>query len=159
MIAVHGQKQKYQHEVVGCNSRLDTLQAAVLNVKLKYLDDYIVSRQEAAKYYFQNIKETEWIKLPTISPFTVHTFNQFTLKVEDNKRNTLQLYLKEKGIPSVIYYPLPLHKQPAFKKYVPNNFTLKNTEKLCNSVLSIPIHTELNQEIQDKIIETINNFN
>lgn len=158
MIAVHGQKQKYRHEIVGCNSRLDSMQAAVLNVKLKYLDEYIVSRQNAGRYYLQNIKESECIKLPSISPNAVHTFNQFTLKVKDEKRNALQLYLKEKGIPSAIYYPLPLHKQPAFKKYVPNNFTLKNAEKLCDSVLSIPIHTELNQETQDKIIEIINNF-
>jgi UDP-2-acetamido-2-deoxy-ribo-hexuluronate aminotransferase len=155
MIAAHGQKKKYHHSVIGCNSRLDTIQAAILNVKLKYFSEYITARQEAAKYYSANLSEISWLEIPKEENNCKHTFNQFTLKINNGKRDQLQNHLKEKGIPSIIYYPLPLYKQEAFKRYLTNKTELSNTEFLCNSVLSIPIHTELTHEVQDKIIETI----
>ncbi len=158
MIAAHGQKKKYHHSVIGCNSRLDTLQAAVLNVKLKYFPNYIASRQKAAKYYSKNLSTISWINLPKEEKNCVHTFNQFTLKINNGKRDQLQSYLKEQGIPTIIYYPLPLYKQEAFEKYRFNDAELPNTEQLCHSVLSIPMHSELTKEIQDKIIQTIKAF-
>ncbi len=158
MISTHGQKRKYYHELIGCNSRLDSIHAAVLEVKLKYLDKYIAIRQKAAEYYYKNLCDIPWVTLPHKADYAVHSFNQFTLKVNNNKRDELQQYLKEKDIPSIIYYPLPLYKQPAFQQYSPVNFTLENTEVLCNSVLSLPMHTELTEEIQDKIIHTIKAF-
>ena len=158
MISTHGQKQKYYHETIGCNSRLDTIHAAVLNVKLKYIDDYIAARRKAAEYYYQELQETEGIQLPVKAGYARHSFNQFTLTVKNGNRDALQEHLKQNGIPSIIYYPLPLYKQPAFQPYCPANFALENTEMLCNSVLSIPMHTELTTEIQNKIIEAIKSF-
>jgi UDP-2-acetamido-2-deoxy-ribo-hexuluronate aminotransferase len=155
MISTHGQKQKYYHETIGCNSRLDTIHAAILNVKLKYLNDYIAARQKAAEYYYMNLNEPAWLVLPQKATYANHSFNQFTLKIENGQRDALQEYLKQNGIPSIIYYPLPLYKQPAFQQYSPDNFKLEHTEILCNSVLSIPMHTELTEEIQDKVISAI----
>jgi dTDP-4-amino-4,6-dideoxygalactose transaminase len=158
MIASHGQRKKYFHEIIGCNSRLDTLQAAVLDVKLKYLNVYIASRQKAAALYDRLLEGLEGIGLPFRAQYGNHTFNQYTLKVQNGKRDQLQKFLKEKGVPSVIYYPLPLCKQPAFESWVPENFTLPVTEELCGSVLSIPMHTELTPEIQYTISECIKSF-
>ena len=156
MIATHGQKKKYHHSVVGCNSRLDTIQAAVLNVKLRYLDDYISARQKAADYYYSGLNNLEGIILPEKTKEVTHTFNQFTIQIKNDQRDNLQDFLKEQGVPTVIYYPLPLYKQEAFKRY--GNYKLQNTEELCNSVLSIPMHTELTKEVQDYIINTIRDF-
>lgn len=158
MIAAHGQKKKYHHSVIGCNSRLDTIQAAILDIKLKYLDEYLFNRKKAASYYYAELSNTNGIILPEKVEFGVHTFNQFTLQIENGKRDKLQAYLEENGIPSVIYYPLPLYKQKAFAAYWNKDCGLTNTEILCNSVVSIPMHTELTFEIQDRIIETIRNF-
>ena len=158
MIAAHGQKKKYHHSVIGCNSRLDTIQAAVLNVKLKYFSEYISARQKAAKYYSTNLSRISWIEIPKEESNCKHTFNQFTIKIKNGKRDLLQNHLKERGIPSIIYYPLPLYRQEAFKRYANKNTELANTESLCNTVLSIPMHTELTSEIQDKIINAIKAF-
>lgn len=159
MIASHGQKKKYHHTVIGCNSRLDSIQAVVLNIKLKYLNNYIAARQKAADYYHTELKGTEGIALPKLWKKAAHTFNQFTILVKNGKRDKLQTYLKEKGIPSIIYYPLPLYKQEAYKIYCKPDFTLPYTEYLCDSVLSLPMHTELNFGIQDQIIKAIKSFN
>ncbi|MDB4584165.1 DegT/DnrJ/EryC1/StrS family aminotransferase [Draconibacterium sp.] len=156
IIAAHGQKKKYFHSVIGCNSRLDTIQAAILNVKIKYLNEYISARQKAAAYYYTGLNNCDGIILPQKQKEAIHTFNQFTLKVKDNKRDEIHHFLKSKSIPSVIYYPLPLYKQEAFQKF--GNYELENTENLCSSVLSIPMHTELTEEVQDYIIETVQNF-
>lgn len=158
MITVHGQKQKYVHEAIGCNSRLDTLQAAVLEVKLKYLDNYIKARQHAADYYYQNLNGLDWMELPGKNPNKIHTYNQFTVTVRNGERDDLQQYLKKNGIPTIVYYPVPLYKQPAFKQFVTEGFSLKNTEMLCSSVLSIPMHTELTEDVQNQIIKTIKSF-
>ena len=159
MIANHGQKVKYHHSIIGCNSRLDTLQAAILNVKIKYLDDYLQARRDTASFYDDALKNCHLLDLPAQSKNTKHTFNQYTIKVKDGKREALQKFLSEHFIPSMIYYPIPLYKQDAFKKYVTCNFELNNTELLCNSVLSIPIHTEMNDEILNYIVETLKKFN
>lgn len=159
MISTHGQKQKYYHEVIGCNSRLDTIHAAVLNVKLKYLNDYISARQKAAEYYYEHLNELDWLILPQKATYANHSYNQFTLTVKNSKRDALQEYLKRNGIPTIIYYPLPLYRQPAFQKYNPEDFRLENTELLCKSVLSIPMHSELTEEIQNKIIKALKSFN
>jgi dTDP-4-amino-4,6-dideoxygalactose transaminase len=158
MIAAHGQKKKYHHSVIGCNSRLDTIQAAVLNVKLKYFDKHLTARKKAAEIYYDILSGTNRIELPEKAKNAVHTFNQFTLKVKNNQRDKLQEYLKENGIPSIIYYPLPLYKQEAFSKYWQTGNQLKNTETLCNSVLSIPMHTELTPEVQNRIANTIKKY-
>jgi dTDP-4-amino-4,6-dideoxygalactose transaminase len=158
MIAAHGQKKKYHHSVIGCNSRLDTIQAAVLNVKLKYFNQHLAARKKAAEIYYNLLSEINWIKLPEKAKNTVHTFNQFTLKIAGDKRNELQNYLKQNGIPSIIYYPLPLYKQEAFSKYWHAGNRLENTEALCNAVLSIPMHTELTTNVQEQIVKTIKKF-
>jgi dTDP-4-amino-4,6-dideoxygalactose transaminase len=159
MISAHGQKQKYYHETIGCNSRLDTLHAAILDVKLKYIGEYIQARKKAAAFYLRKLSGIEGMMLPETMPYAGHTFNQFTLKIENGKRDKLQNFLKDAGIPSIIYYPLPLYKQPAFQKYAPSGFALTNTENLCNSVLSIPMHTELSEEVQERIILALKKFN
>ena len=157
MIANHGQKVKYYHQLVGCNSRLDTLQAALLDVKLKYLEEHLAARRSAAEYYFRALKEATMFHLPTQNKQALHTFNQFTIQVNYNERNRLQSWLKGKGVPTMIYYPLPLYKQEAFSGYVESGFSLPNTEKLCASVLSLPIHTEMKQDtlayITDSLLE------
>ena len=154
-IANHGQKVKYHHSMIGCNSRLDTLQAAVLDVKLKYLDEYIASRQSAAAYYLQELASVEGIELPVTAPFTNHVYHQFTIKVADGKRDALKEFLARKEIPSMIYYPLPLQRQEAYMpiaKVAGGVPALEGEEKLqvatelSGRVLSLPMHTELTEE-------------
>ena len=158
MIANHGQKVKYYHSVVGCNSRLDTIQSALLNVKLKYLPLHLKARREAAEFYYQALKDMNGLILPTQKVYARHTFNQFTILVKGNNRGRFQSFLKERGIPTMIYYPLPLYKQEAFCRYVQSDFALPNTELLCQSVLSLPIHTEMKIETLEYITEVIREF-
>ncbi|WP_100076837.1 DegT/DnrJ/EryC1/StrS family aminotransferase [Chryseobacterium camelliae] len=158
MIANHGQQKKYHHKVLGCNSRLDTIQAAVLKVKLKYLDEYSTARNKMATYYDKNLKTVAEIQVPERAQNSTHVFHQYTLKVKNGKRDELQKYLGEKNIPSMVYYPIPLYKQEAFQQYVEGNFRLPVTEKLCSEVISLPIHTEFDQEVADFIISEIKNF-
>lgn len=114
MIANHGQEKKYYHKVLGCNSRLDTLQAAVLKVKLKYLDEYSAARNKMADYYDQHLKGIDQIQIPQRAENSTHVFHQYTIRVKNGMRDGLQKYLAEKNIPSMVYYPLPLYKQEAF---------------------------------------------
>lgn len=114
MIANHGQLQKYHHKIIGCNSRLDTLQAAVLDVKLPHLEEFTAARQQVAKRYGEAFEQDSRWQIPCKAPYSTHVYHQYTLQVADGKRDDLQQYLKEKGIPSMVYYPLPLHKQAAF---------------------------------------------
>jgi len=158
MIANHGQKIKYHHSIVGCNSRLDTIQAAVLNVKINYLDTHLKARQKAATFYDEALDNWNIGCKPKHLNKANHTFNQYTLIINDGRRDELKSFLAEKGIPTMIYYPIPLYKQDAFKSYVPENFNLPNTEQLCRSVLSIPIHTEMTEEILTRITETLKLF-
>ncbi len=155
MIANHGQNKKYFHRYIGVNSRLDSIQAAILDVKLKYLDEYCNLRFNAAMYYSEHLKKISGIKTPVLSKNSTHVFHQYTLIVEDGRRDELQSYLAKFDIPSMIYYPLPLNEQEAFKSISKISGNLENTYKLCSSVLSLPIHTEMTKEIQDFIIEKI----
>ncbi len=158
MIANHGQEKKYYHKVLGCNSRLDTMQAEILKVKLKHLDEYSAARNKMANYYDENLNNIEGLEIPARAEYSNHVFHQYTLKVAKGKRDELQKYLAEKNIPSMIYYPLPLYKQEAFKQYVSEGFSLPVTEQLCSEVISLPVHTEFNQEVQDYIISEVKNF-
>jgi UDP-2-acetamido-2-deoxy-ribo-hexuluronate aminotransferase len=158
MIANHGQEKKYYHKVLGCNSRLDSIQAAILNVKLKYLDSYAANRNTMAMFYYKELTGIDEIALPIKAKNSDHVFHQFTMIVKNGKRDALKSFLNEKGIPSMIYYPLPLYKQEAFKKYVENDFELTVTEQLCKEVLSLPIHTEMNPTDIDYICDAIKTF-
>ena len=158
MMANHGQKVKYRHDVIGCNSRLDTLQAAILRVKLPHLDSYIHARQEAAQRYDEGLKGIQGLQIPARNPSSTHVFHQYTLQVKNGQRDGLKAHLDSKGIPTMIYYPWPLHEQPAFAsdRYPKGAFPV--AEQLCQEVLSLPMHTELTQEIQDYIIHSIQSF-
>ena len=158
MIANHGQEKKYYHKVLGCNSRLDTIQAAVLKVKLKHLDEYSAARNRMADYYDKNLAGIAEIQTPKRAENSTHVFHQYTLRVKNGKRDDLQKYLAEKNIPSMIYYPLPLYKQEAFLQYVEEGFSLPVTEQLCTEVISLPVHTEFDQEVLDVIVTEIKNY-
>ena len=153
----HGSAQKYYHDYIGINSRLDTLQAAILDVKLKHLDEYIANRQSAAGFYYKALSAVKGLTLPARIPYSTHTFHQFTLKVKEGKRDALRQYLSEKGIPSMVYYPIPAHLQPAYCHlgYQEGDFPV--SEQLCNEVLSLPMHTELTENQLQYICETIVN--
>lgn len=158
MIANHGQLQKYHHKIIGCNSRLDTLQAAVLDMKLPHLEEFTAARQQVAKRYDEAFDQDSRWQIPCKAPYSTHVYHQYTLQVADGKRDDLQQYLKEKGIPSMVYYPLPLHKQTAFYGFSRIGSVLSVSEKLVQSVLSLPIHTEMTDEEVDYIIETVRNY-
>ncbi len=158
LIANHGAKQKYHNECIGVNSRLDTLQAAILNVKLQHLEGYLKERKKVAQRYDQGLTDLKQIILPTKQPYSTHTYNQYTIKVLDNKREELQYFLKQKGVPTAVYYPKALHEQTALAIVSRQGNEMTNTDKLCSEVLSLPIHTELSTEQQDYIIENIKQF-
>ena len=156
-IANHGQVKKYHHDVIGCNSRLDSIQAAVLDVKLKRLDQYCAARESAASYYDEKLCGITGLTIPVRESRSSHVFHQYTLREQTGRRDELKEYLIEKGIPSMVYYPVPLYKQEAFKHYAPD-IELAVTEQLCNEVISLPIHTEMNTEMQDIIIGAVKKF-
>ncbi|WP_242691803.1 DegT/DnrJ/EryC1/StrS family aminotransferase [Desertivirga arenae] len=159
MIANHGQKTKYIHERIGLNSRLDTIQAAVLNIKLKYIKEYIGSRRSAANWYYSSLDNLGWLALPQQSQHSSHVFNQFTITLAETvDRVQFQAYLSSKGIPSMIYYPLALHKQKAFSSLESANVHLPVTENLCKRVLSLPMHTELELDALEYITDAIRAF-
>jgi len=158
MIVNHGENKRYHHKIIGCNSRLDSIQAVILNIKLKYLDNYNSTRIIMADNYnkaFQNINN---FQTPIEIDNSTHVYHQYTLKIFDGRRNELKEYLQNKGIPTMIYYPIPLYKQEAFSNYVDDGYYLKNTEELSENVLSLPIHTEIENSYQDFIIEKVLNF-
>jgi dTDP-4-amino-4,6-dideoxygalactose transaminase len=159
MIANHGQSKRYYHDIVGCNSRLDNIQAAVLRIKLKELDQYILNRQKAANYYDQNLKDLDQLTLPYRNLDSNHVFHQYTLKLDDSiVRDELIQYLADKNIPAMVYYPIPAHRQKMFSK-IPNSYgNMKVTNWLTSRVFSLPMHTELSTLQQDYIIENISNF-
>lgn len=159
MIANHGQKKKYHHHIVGVNSRLDTLQAAILNVKLKHLDRYAASRNRVAARYDEAFKGHSTIKVPVRVPNSTHAFHQYTVQIEEGAdRDELKAYLAENGVPSMVYYPVPLHLQEAYKDMGFKSGDFPVSESLCKKVLSLPIHTEMEPEDQEYIIETVNSF-
>ena len=157
-IVNHGMKVRYYHDYVGVNSRLDSIQAAVLKVKLKYLDEYNQLRRTAARRYDKGFSGCAKLKTPATAPFTDHVFHQYTLITNGVDRNGLQEYLQSKDVPAMIYYPVPLHQQKAYldPRYKKGDFPI--SEALCQSVISLPMHTELDEEQQNYIIQSVLEF-
>jgi len=148
----HGMsKQRYYYEHVGVNSRLDTLQAAILRVKLRHLEKYHEARRKAAAFYDRELSGIEGVMVPVRSPFSTHIFHQYTLQVPAEKREGLRKWLKERGVPSAIYYPVPLHLQTAYRDLGYGPGSLPVSEKLSERVISLPIHTELDEAQQEYI--------
>lgn len=155
MIANHGQSVKYHHEVIGMNSRLDTLQAAILRVKLRKLDQFAAERQAAAEHYDRELGAIPRIQIPARAENSTHVFHQYCMVMETPElRTALQEYLKNNGIPSMIYYPLPLYKQVAYQQDV----TLPVTEYLCNRIMALPMGTDMETEQLEYITSTIKNY-
>jgi dTDP-4-amino-4,6-dideoxygalactose transaminase len=170
IIANHGQAKQYYHDIIGVNSRLDELQAGILRVKLKQLNDFNIRRAKAAQFYDEQIKDIEQIQIPYRNPRSTHVFHQYTIKVNSeqpggstpgNLRDELKNFLSSKGIPSMIYYPMPLHEQNAFKGIGRCVDNLEKSTQLCKEVLSLPIHTEMEESeltyITEQIIEFFRN--
>ena len=157
MVTDHGQRVKYYHDIIGCNSRLDTLQAAVLDIKLKYLDEYSASRYGAAQIYKELLEGINEITLPQEMTYSTHVYHQFTIQVSE-KREELREYLASKGISSMIYYPMSLNNQKAFSSITRVGTSLKNSEMLASTVVSLPMHTELTPQVQKIICEEIKFF-
>lgn len=155
-IANHGSFVKYHHDLVGVNSRLDSIQAAILNVKLKYLDGYNAARQKAAATYCRLLSDCVGLTVPSVASFTTHVFHQFTLRLDDTiDRNRVQEQLKAAGIPSMVYYPVPIHEQKAFAKFGCKAGDFPVAEKLSHTVLSLPMHTEMTEEMQKYIVDNL----
>lgn len=154
-IANHGMTVRYHHDHIGVNSRLDSIQAAILGVKLKYLNEYTKARQQVAAFYDKAFTDCEKLEIPFRVANSTHVFHQYTLRLKDTDRAALQQYLSEKGIPSMVYYPIPLHLQKAYQgdRYKTGDFPV--AEKLCASVLSLPMHTELDEEQLNYIAENV----
>ena len=156
MIVNHGQSKRYYHDSIGVNSRLDSLQAAVLKVKLKYLDDYNSARRTVADRYDLAFSQCEKITTPLRSSFSTHVFHQYTIKLFDGvNRDGLNAFLAQRSIPSMIYYPVPNHLQKAYAYYGYREGDFPITEDLCSRVISFPIHTEMDEEQQGVIIEAV----
>lgn len=160
MIAIHGQSKRYYHDVVGCNSRLDSLQAAILDIKLKHLDEYISARRKAADYYDKAFAGQANITTPYRAANSRHVFHQYTLILDGVDRDALHQYLANNGVPSMIYYPVACHKQKMFDAFGGSGYTLPLTDWLTDRVISLPMHTELEEEQQafivSKVLEFIN---
>ncbi len=160
LIANHGQKKKYINDIVGVNSRLDTLQAAILKVKLKYLDQYAKRRNQVADFYDQHFRSSTMIFVPERSLYSDHVFHQYTLRLSESvDRDSLKSWLQEKGVPSMIYYPIPNHLQTPYRTYGDGEGSMPISEKLSRCVLSLPIHTEMEestlQVIVDRVLEGV----
>ena len=158
MISNHGQKVKYYHEIIGVNSRLDTIQAAILNVKLKYLNDYSARRMEAAAYYDRELSGIPGIEVPFRVLNSTHVFHQYTIKVKNGKRDEFREYLTGAGIPTMIYYPVPLHFQYAFKRRGIGLGSFPVSENLSKVLISLPIHTEMDADQLDFICTKIKQY-
>jgi dTDP-4-amino-4,6-dideoxygalactose transaminase len=162
LIANHGQSRQYYHDEIGVNSRLDAMQAAILNVKLPHLDRYNAARNRAADYYDQAFADIPDLKTPARSAHSDHVFHQYTLQVGPagqaaERRDALKAFLQERGVPAMIYYPVPLYKQAAFSAYWPGG-TLPVTEALCRSVVSLPMHSELSEALLAEITGAVRAF-
>lgn len=158
MISNHGMKIRYHHDVLGINSRLDTIQAAVLAVKLKYLDEYALARNDAAEAYNKAFESIDDLIIPSKEPFSSHVYHQYTLKVKNGRRDDLKDFLAKNDIPSMVYYPIPLHKQKAFLPIARQGSTFEVSEKLSEEVLSLPMHTELDKEQLEYITAKVKEF-
>lgn len=158
MIANHGQQKRYYHEVVGCNSRLDSIQAAVLNIKLKKLDEYNSARQAVAAHYNRAFANHSALTIPYVASYSTHVYHQYTLQLNGVDRDGLVAYLAEQKIPSMIYYPVPGHRQDMFSSFGLKEISMPVTDALTNSVISLPIHTEMDQEQLNHITTHVLNF-
>ncbi len=158
VVVNHGMTVRYYHDYIGVNSRLDSVQAAILRVKLRHLNEYAEARRKAADYYDNAFSKCEKLIVPKRSDFSTHVFHQYTLKTKDIDRNKLQEHLASKDIPAMIYYPVPMHIQEAYKSDRYKEGDLPVTEKLSKIVISLPMHTELDKEQQDYIIESVLEF-
>jgi dTDP-4-amino-4,6-dideoxygalactose transaminase len=158
IIANHGQVVRYYHDVVGCNSRLDAIQAAILNIKLGQLDNYIAARNAAADFYTKAFANNPKITTPSVASYSNHVFHQYTLVLNGVNRDGLNAYLAEKKIPSMIYYPVPGHKQKMFASFGLENMDLPITDWLTERVISLPMHTELEQEQLELITTEVLNY-
>jgi len=160
MIANHGQSKKYYHDIVGCNSRLDSIQAAILNEKLKHLDEYIEARRKAAAFYDNAFADCAKIKTPFRASYSNHVFHQYTIILEGANRDELHKFLSEQKIPSMIYYPVPAHQQKMFAQYNSSTLDMPVTDWLTQRVISLPMHTELDEDqlnyISSKVLEFVN---
>lgn len=154
-MANHGQFEKYHHELIGINSRLDSIQAAILNIKLKQLDTYAANRQKAAAQYDTELAGVEAVATPQRVSYSTHVFHQYTIKVDGAKREALRDFLKERGVPSMIYYPVPLHQQKAYSAYGYKKGDFPVAERLSAEVLSLPMHTELQSDQVSYVCEQI----
>lgn len=157
-IVNHGMGVRYYYDRVGVNSRLDSIQAAVLGIKLKHLDTYIAARQKSAAYYTAFFNTIEGVTPPKIENYSTHVFHQYTLTIENIDQFEMQTFLNEKGIPAMIYYPVPLHSQKAYDAHTYNHEDFKTTNTLCKSVLSLPMHTELENEQLEHICEAVKEY-
>ena len=155
MIASHGQSKRYYHDVVGCNSRLDAIQAAILNIKLKHLDEYISARRKAAGFYDRAFAGNKSITVPFRDGNNKHVFHQYTLLLHVVDRDGLHKFLADEGVPSMIYYPVPAHRQKMFDAFGGSDFQLPVTDWLTERVISLPIHTELDEEQQQFIVDKV----
>jgi len=155
MIANHGMKVRYYHDSIGVNSRLDSMQAAVLRIKLRHLDEYNNARRKAADYYDAAFKDIPQLKTPVRANNSTHAFHQYTLVTDGIDRFALQEYLQSKGVPAMVYYPVPLHMQKAYldPRYKEGDFPV--TEDLCKRVISLPMHSELDEEQLNFITTTV----
>jgi len=158
MIANHGQTETYYHDLVGVNSRLDSIQAAILDIKLKHLDEYAAARNAVADIYDQAFAGINQIQTPSRAKNSTHVFHQYTVQIKNGRRDEFKKFLTEQGIPNSIFYPVPLYNQKAFKVSAIENFTLPNTETLCEAVISLPIHTEMTEEHLQTITDTIKSY-
>jgi dTDP-4-amino-4,6-dideoxygalactose transaminase len=158
MIASHGQSKRYYHDVVGCNSRLDAMQAAILDIKLKHLDEYIAARQKAADYYDAAFAGNSKITVPFRAANNTHVFHQYTITLDGVDRDALHQFLADSGVPSMIYYPVPAHRQKMFDSFGGSDYKLDTTDWLTERVISLPIHTELDEEQQAFIAGKVNEF-
>jgi len=156
IIANHGQRKKYYHELVGVNSRLDTMQAAILEVKLRHLPEYESSRREVADYYDRHLSGIPGLQTPVRMSYSSHVFHQYTLQV--SRRDELKAFLESKGIPTMIYYPVPLHFQEAYRRTESGPGSFPVAERLSESVISLPVHTEMDSETLEYICTCIRNF-
>lgn len=160
MIANHGQGKQYYHDVIGCNSRLDTIQAAVLAIKLAHLDEYAAARVAVADYYDKAFAGNPKIITPFRDPSSKHVFHQYTLVLDGADRNGLKQFLADHNIPSMIYYPVPAHRQKMFEQFQTASQVMPATDWLTERVISLPVHTEMDAEqleyIAAKVLEFVN---
>ncbi len=158
MIANHGQSETYYHDAVGVNSRLDSIQAAILDIKLKYLDEYAAARNKVADFYDEAFAKIPEIKTPARADNSTHVFHQYTIQAANGRRDELKNFLAGEGVPTSVFYPVPLYKQKAFKESAPKDLSLPATENLCDSVISLPVHTEMSEEDLEIITNAVKSF-